>query len=87
MRRLDVMDEIRQVGELDPALVELANIQQEYGHLALSLTRSATCVCVCLYGRPTILCNASSNHAVVVHHYRLARRTRTELLQEHNPTL
>lgn len=49
MRRLDVMDEIRQVGELDPALVELAHIQQEYGHLALSLTRSATCVCVCVY--------------------------------------
>lgn len=34
MRRLDVMDEVGQVGELDPALVELAHVQQEDCHLA-----------------------------------------------------
>lgn len=31
---LDVMDEVRQIGELDPTLVELAHVQQEDCHLA-----------------------------------------------------
>lgn len=39
MRCLDVMYEVSQVGELDPALVELAHVQQEDGHPLMLLFR------------------------------------------------
>lgn len=42
MGRLDVMDEVREVWELDSALVELANVQKEDCHLSRSCAHTHT---------------------------------------------